>query len=120
MLPIGTGMSGTKVGTPANCMTEQMAQKSSAKPLGLCCVGAVGESARVAGGWIANSSECGAMPDRSEVPSKCTCPNDSTSCIVSANSADHDPSLTCDRNQRIVLRFHDSASEPVEAANSIP
>ena len=120
MLPIGTGKSGTMAGTPANCITEQMAQKSSAKPSGLCCVGATGESMRVAAGWIANCGAYDIKLDRSEVSLKCTCPNDNANCIVSANSADHEPNLTCDRNQRIVFRFHAIAGEAVETANPIP
>ena len=31
----------------------------------------------------------------------CKCPNDSVSCIASANNAAHEPSCTLDRNQRI-------------------
>ena len=120
MLPIGTWKSRTLPGRPANCMTEQMAQKSSAKPSGLCCLGAAGESTRVSAGWIANFGACDTELDRSEVSLKCTCPNDNANCIVSANSADHEPNLTCDRNQRIVFRFHAAASEAVETANPIP
>ena len=119
-LPTGTGKSGTKAGTPANCMTEQMAQKSSTKPPGLCCAGMVGESTRAAAGWIANCSARGAKFGRSEVPAKWTWPNDSTSCTVSANSADHEPNLMCARNQCIVLRFHASTGKAAETANSTP
>ena len=105
------GRTGGPTGTLANRMTEQMAQRSSAKLGCLCCVGAMGVSSEVAGFCIDHRSASSARTDRGEIPSKCKCPNDKTSWIVRANSADHEPSCICDRNQRIVLTRHVSMRE---------
>ena len=91
--------------------TEQIAQKSSARLAGLCRVGAVGALGKLAEGCIAHRSASGARivfaaavcgeADCAELGSKCTCPNDRTSWVVSANSANHEPSRRRDRNRRI-------------------
>ena len=108
---VGRGRTGAGAGTPASRMTEQIAQKSSARLAGLCRVGAVGASGKLDEGCIAHRSARGARTvfagavrgeaDCAEMRSKCTCPNDRTSWVVSANSANHEPSRIRDRNRRI-------------------
>ena len=98
----GNGSAGAADGTaaPASCITVQIAHGSWARPLGACFVGAAGASADGAdGGAVQAASSVDFVESK---PAACTCPNDSASWIVSANSAHQAPKRSFERTQCIV------------------
>lgn len=84
------------VAVAAKWIRVQMAQKSPACPLGSSFEGGLAASEADAEAASANSGVVA-------LPSRCTCPNDSTSWAPSANSAHHAPNRTFERIQRIAF-----------------
>ncbi len=88
------------ISVPANWISEQIAQKSWASPLGFCFEGTAGASGGVEG--CDCEKPISGKPNAVDLkPFRCTCPKDNTSWTASANSAMREPARMFDRNQRI-------------------